>query len=163
MFSHSAAGFFYHWRPVAIQNKLFWGASGLNVYRFINTHLQGDNAYNLENGVQSATVNSGHWASGVVYCSFLDVFTTDHHFMGGWGVGVYVKFRQRWGWAFMWTWAFAWADSVYIFQLKLAFHTRIMWRRYPLCMKNRNGFKYSDSFHVYGYGAGPECTCQQHA
>ncbi len=52
-------------------------------------HLQGDNAYNLENGVQSVLTNSGYWAAGVAYCSFLDVFTTNHHFI--WWVGVYVS------------------------------------------------------------------------
>ncbi len=85
---------------------------GINVYRF-NAHVQGDNAYNLENGIQSALTNSGHWAVGVAYCSFLDVFTTNHPWIL-WGVGVYVKFRQRWGWAFTWTWAFVRMDSVYI-------------------------------------------------
>ena len=49
------------------------------MYRF-NTHLQGDNAYNVETGVQSAVTNSGHWESGIACGSFLDVLTTN----GGW-------------------------------------------------------------------------------
>ncbi len=30
--------------------------------------------------------------------------------------------------------------------------------RHPACVKNRNGFIYSDPFHIDGNGAGPECV-----
>ena len=58
---------------------------GINVYRF-NAHLQGNNAYNLGNGVQSASTNSGHWAAGVAYSvQFLECLHNKPpmDFMGG--------------------------------------------------------------------------------
>ena len=62
--------------------------------------------------VRQRTVGTGQQALPT-QCSFLNVFTANHPWIL-WGVGVYVKFRQGWGWVFTWTWVFARTDSVYI-------------------------------------------------